>query len=459
MLTAGTEKKPPKPSRPTAEDDPSGKDKSKKIRILEDSSSLFHWNRRSRLKWTGVLFFGSIFIYSVRSSMSICVSAIGKELGWNKQVSGLAMSSFFAGYVTTNTLGGYLADRYGGEKVIMYGGLVWSTMTLAIPMAARYPSFLFASNTFGVVVARFLTGVGQGMHFPSFTSIIAKRNPVTERALIFSFSLSGTAMGTIFSGLIGSMLLEYFGWPSVFVLIGFLSLSWLLFLRKLANTREGKDRVLAQSQVKINNAVTPREPVPWCKMFSRAPVWALLVVYFCNNMAFYNLLSWLPVYFNEQFPESKGWIFNVVPWISNFLVANVTGYFANALIREGFSITFVRKLCTSVALGGAGTFLLLLNLAETFRQSLFLLSVIIGLMAVGNCGPLQNSQDLAPKHTGALYGTMNTVGAFSGIIGVYLTGYILETIGKWSVVFSLTSGACFTGFIAFLIFGSGEKIV
>ena len=54
---------------------------------------------------------------------------------------------------------------------MLYGAFVWITMTALLPVLARYPGIFFISNTYGVVLARFLTGVGQRMHFPSVTGI------------------------------------------------------------------------------------------------------------------------------------------------------------------------------------------------------------------------------------------------------------------------------------------------
>jgi len=47
----------------------------------------------------------------------------------------------------------------------------------------------------------------------------------------------------------------------------------------------------------------------------------------------------------------------------------------------------------------------------------------------------------------------------AGFVGVYLAGYVLETTGKWTSVFSQTAFICFAGGIIFLIFGTGKQIV
>ena len=83
--------------------DPAAKNKFVSIGLDELPISS-HWQHKTRIKWTILLFIGCVLVYSVRTSMSIAVTAMSGELGWNKQVSGMVLSSFFAGYVTTNIL-------------------------------------------------------------------------------------------------------------------------------------------------------------------------------------------------------------------------------------------------------------------------------------------------------------------------------------------------------------------
>jgi MFS transporter, ACS family, solute carrier family 17 (sodium-dependent inorganic phosphate cotransporter), member 9 len=68
-----------------------------------------------------------------------------------------------------------------------------------------------------------------------------------------------------------------------------------------------------------------------------------------------------------------------------------------------------------------------------------------------------NPQDLAPGHSGSVFGLMNTVGAIPGFLGVYLAGHILE-LTNWSAVFSTAAAINTIGWLIFVIFGSAEQI-
>ena len=48
---------------------------------------------------------------------------------------------------------------------------------------------------------------------------------------------------------------------------------------------------------------------------------------------------------------------------------------------------------------------------------------------------------------------------FSGFIAVYIAGYQLEVTKSWTLVFNQTAGVCFFGWIIYLIFGTGKKLI
>ncbi len=61
------------------------------------------------------------------------------------------------------------------------------------------------------------------------------------------------------------------------------------------------------------------------------------------------------------------------------------------------------------------------------------------------------------KYTGSLMGITNMLGAISGIIGVYISGLILEVTNSWDAIFYVVAGVMFFGMIFYLLFASVEK--
>uniref|UniRef100_A0A7C9A4V8 Major facilitator superfamily (MFS) profile domain-containing protein n=2 Tax=Opuntia streptacantha TaxID=393608 RepID=A0A7C9A4V8_OPUST len=66
-------------------------------------------------------------------------------------------------------------------------------------------------------------------------------------------------------------------------------------------------------------------------------------------------------------------------------------------------------------------------------------------------------QDMSPEYASILLGITNTVGAVPGIVGVALTGYLLDSTHSWSI--SLFAPSIFfylTGTIVWLAFASSK---
>lgn len=132
-------------------------------------------------------------------------------------------SAFFCGYVITNIAGCYMADKHGGDKIIFYSSFVWSSLSTVIPYFA-YSNNSYYSGVTAVIACRFLIGMFQGIFFPSITSIFSKHVHVSERSLLYAFAQSSFHLGMIFTGLLGSMIIELCGWPQIFILSGMFSI-------------------------------------------------------------------------------------------------------------------------------------------------------------------------------------------------------------------------------------------
>lgn len=117
---------------------------------------------------------------------------------------------------------------------------------------------------------------------------------------------SGSALGTLLTGILGSFILDYFGWASAFRIIGFLGLAWALMMRFYAMSSD-RNRII---NVSIPNRLCTthgcsEKSVPWLRLFGRASFWAMVITHACQNNCFFVLLSWLPTYFHEGFPHAK----------------------------------------------------------------------------------------------------------------------------------------------------------
>lgn len=249
------------------------------------------------------LFLGCICLYSTRTSMPLLIPTVSKEKSWSKTESGTILSSFFWGYTLTQIVGGYLSDKYGGEKIIFISAIGWSTITFLMPNIIQVPKSWNYSIPF-IVFIRILNGAFQGVHFPALTSITSQNLSSSERASFFSILTSGSAVGTLLTGILGSLALDFFGWQTVFRMIGFLGLFWTLLLRYHTMSSE-RNRIINISQPLSLKGTSQVEEVPWLYLLSKRQLWACLLAHSCEMNCFFVLLSWLPTFFHENFPLAK----------------------------------------------------------------------------------------------------------------------------------------------------------
>ncbi|XP_074653726.1 voltage-gated purine nucleotide uniporter SLC17A9-like [Tubulanus polymorphus] len=422
--------------------------------LTRSTSRASTWNRQERRLWLGVLFVGCTAVYAARTTMPLCIVSIAEEMKWDKIQSGFVLSAFFWGYTMTQLLGGWLSDRIGGDIVMAFCAAGWAGATFLTP----YVPYLVQNPTYVMYIfalSRVIIGACQGVHYPSLTSLLTKRVQPSERSSSYSFTSTGSNMGTLLSGSIGSLLLEYYGWRIMFYFIGIFGIMWVIFMK---TTMLPRQKLLRENDTNDVN-IRQKPALPWCKLLSSPAFWSIVIGHMCETNCFFILLSWLPTYFHDTFPEAKGWVFNVVPWLVSIPCSISSGLIADKLIAKGYSVGRVRKLMECIALLGSALSLVLISWSDNYLVSVCCMAVAIGCIAFHHAGILVNPQDIAPDHAGSVFGVMNTAGAIPGFVGVYIAGNILEATKSWSAVFNMTSAVTTLGFLTFMIFGTGERIV
>lgn len=66
-----------------------------------------------------------------------------QDFDWDSKQVGLALSSFFYGYIVTQLLGGWMATRFGGNRVYCAGIAATALLTLITPPATKFSFALF----------------------------------------------------------------------------------------------------------------------------------------------------------------------------------------------------------------------------------------------------------------------------------------------------------------------------
>lgn len=397
-------------------------------------------------------------VYATRTTMPLLMPKVATENHYSKSDCGTILSSFFWGYCLTQICGGYLSDKLGGQRIIFISSVIWSIITIAMPNFFELSSYFPSLSLPFIVFVRVLNGAMQGVYFPSMMSITSQNLSESERGNFFSLLTSGSAFGTLATGLIGTFILDYFGWPYVFQVIGFLGLSWALLLRYYTISSERLRVINISASNLLQKNESSGSVVPWLKLLSSHNLWACLIAQACEMNCFFVLLSWLPTFFNESFPHQKTYLVNFLPWAVVPPCTIIAKYLTENLLAKKYRLTNVRKIVQAICFVVQSFSLVFVMQTKNFTLSLICMSIVIGMTGFHAAGVTVNPQDLSPTFSGSVFGLMNTFGATVGFLGVYLAGHILEITQAWSIVFNMLIYFNITGLVVFTLFGSAEPI-
>uniref|UniRef100_A0A3B3V8R7 Voltage-gated purine nucleotide uniporter SLC17A9 n=1 Tax=Poecilia latipinna TaxID=48699 RepID=A0A3B3V8R7_9TELE len=405
------------------------------------TSTVRNGNRSLARKWTVTLFLGTCLLYCARMTTPVCAVSMAAAFHWSKIDSGLVLGGFFWGYCFTQILGGHASDKVGGERVLFISAASWALITAGTPVLAHLGPHTLALMT----VARVLMGLLQGVFFPSLASLCSQRVVEAERGFLMSTMHSGSHLGTLLAGGMGSVMLDRYGWESMFYCTGLLAGLWAVTVKYY----------LLREIRKINYTITLKNVSVikrWLHLFKKPPVWAMVFAHMCICSTSYTLLSWLPMFFKESFPHATPWVYNVVPWLMAIPSGLCGGFVSDFLITKG-----TKAKCFG-AMGLSSMFILPLSGSVSFTSAVVFISAAVGFTTFTAGGVSVNVQDLTPSCAGALYGFMNMMGALMGLVLVSFSGYLIEVTLSWSVVFSLVTLVNVTGLGIFLVFGDAQRV-
>lgn len=399
----------------------------------------------------------AVFIcYMDRVIISIAIIPMAADFDWSPEEQGRVLSSFFVGYLLTQVAGGWLAERYGGKVVLGTGVVFWSLCTMLAPVAA-------AGGLTALLLTRILMGIGEGITFPSIYAMFGRWVPENERSRAIGILFSTIPLGSVFALLATPWIVLNYGWETSFYAFGAVGFVWWVFwYRYVAATPEAHPRISAAELqlIRGDEQANPATAKPHLRSLLRAPsVWAIIVGHFCTNWGSYVLLAWMPTYIYKglgvDFADVG--LVTMIPAFFSFLALNLGGWLADNLIRRGLNKTWVRKTMQSVGFGGFAAVLAVVGYVESVPLAIALMSLgnIFGGAMAGGFGV--NHLDIAPKGAGVIMGLSNTAGTIPGIVGVYISGMILEATGSWALVFQTASGVLLFGLVFYLLFASTEK--
>jgi MFS transporter, ACS family, glucarate transporter len=413
--------------------------------------------RRTFVRWLLVfwLFILSAVSYLDRVNISVAGSSIASDYHLSKVQLGWVFSAFFWGYAMFQTLGGWLADRFGPRQVLTAGVVWWGVFTaLTAAVSAQLTGAIFF-----FVMVRFLLGAGEAIIFPASNQFLTRWIPTEERGFANGLIFAGVGAGAGAAPALVTYIMLHYGWRWSFwssAVIGLLAGAvWYVAARdsperhslvspeELAHIEQGRS-------VQSPAADTRSPKVPWSRILQSREVWAVTVSYFCYGYVAAIFFSWFYIYLAEVRGlnlRSSAFYSSLPP------IAMVACSLAGGALNDKLSVSYGKRV------GRCGMALLALALASILlvlgsrAGSAPLASVVLA----GGAGALYLAQssywsvtaDIAGPSAGSVSGFMNMGAQIGSAVTALLTPVIAAQFG-WRYPFLLAATLSALGALAWL---------
>lgn len=358
--------------------------------------------------------------YIDRGTLALAAPLLKLQWGTSASELGLLLSAFFWTYTALQFVMGIFVERFGANRLMAIGFLVWSLSTALTGAAIGFATML---------AMRLLLGVGESVMFPASSKIMARHLP--EHARGFANGLMNAAMrwGSAIGTFAGGLLMARWGWRPAFIAIGAIGLLWLPAWARW-KTEDGRGMAHIDS------------PTPtYASILRRRTFWGAAGGHFCANYLVYFLMSWLPYYLVrerglslEKMAAAAGML-----WVVDSLASIGTGTIADLCIRAGVSPTLARKWAMAAGFTLAAVSLLGCALATERTYLWWLLACAVGSGAA-NAGTFAFAQTLAGPHAaGKWVGLQNGIANMAGVIGPALSGFLVDLTGHFVAAFALAA--------------------
>jgi len=411
---------------------------------------------QSRVRWFLVfwLFILSAVAYLDRINLSIAGTSLATEFRLTNIQLGSLTSAFLMGYALFQTVGGWLADRFGSRRVLALAVWWWGIFT---SLTAAVPARL-VSAVLLLTGIRFLLGAGEAVLFPASNQFVSRWIPSQERGMANGLIFAGVGVGAGATPFLITFIMVHYGWRWSFWMSAIIGLAfgaiWYLIARDTPETHSGVSPAELR-HIQAGRTITPsahsNERILWSTIFSSKNVWAVTFAYFCFGYVAWIFFTWFFIYLSKvrglNLRASAS--YTTLLFLSMAACSPLGGAISDKLTKL-FGKRFGRCGVAVIALLLTAVFL-------TFGsrvQSAPLASVVLA----GGAGALYLSQssfwsvtaDIAAGSSGSVSGFMNMGNQFGGALTASLTPAIAERFG-WTTSFFVAAGLSVLGAAAWLL--------
>jgi MFS family permease len=378
--------------------------------------------------------------YVDRGTLPTAAHLMQGDLHLDDVQMGTLLSAFSWTYAFLQVPVGWLAERYGAHRILAAGLTIWASATMLIGAAHTFAMLL---------VLRLLLGVGESAGFPCVSKLLAEVVPAkglgTANGIVGFAYLFGPAVGTY----VGGRLMAQFGWRSAFLVFGALSLLWLWPWSRTAvpgSARRGAARAAGSP-----DGADDDSPTFWM-ILKHPALWGTALGLFSSNYTFFFMLSWLPSYLERERGFSTLEMAQLVgvAYLVNAVCALAGGWGIDRFIARGGSVNVGYKAVMAIVHVGSVVCMLCMALGSK-PIAIGFMFLYQALCGASSPGVYAVCQILAgPRASGRWVGIQNSLGNLAGIVAPLVTGFVVQSTGRFTNAFLAAAAMSMLGLIGWI---------
>ena len=362
--------------------------------------------------------------------MSFAASSVASE--WNLAPSdlGILLSAGLVGMAIGSFWIAPYADKIGRRPLVLFCLLL---VTVGMLLSA------ISQDKNQLSLLRFITGLGIGGMLAALSALVSEYSSDLRRSFSMSILQSGYPLGAILGGLVSVYLLQQFGWRSLFIFGGSVSLVMIpivywklpesidfLLLGKRPSALENINRLAQKMRLASISALHTKtiESGLGYKVLLKPQFLAntiyLWIGYFCLMFAFYFVASWTPkMLVDAGLSTIQGVSAGIYLQAGGIVGAIIIGLLASRLKITMLTSAYLMMCVISMLIYGFGNLDLFGLMLCASIMGFFLIGAMIGLYAIA-----PGVYPASHRVTGI--GSAIGLGRIGAIIAPFLGGWILE---------------------------------
>lgn len=392
--------------------------------------------------------------YLDRITISIVGVRIKAALHLTNEQFGWVLASFALAYALFEIPSGALGDRIGPRAVFIRIVLFWSLFTGLTGLV---------SGLAGLLIIRFLFGVGESGTYPNCMIVMSRWFPQMELGRTLTWVGIGSQIGAAVAPVIIVPVASAYGWRMPFFVNAAIGIIWVFIcFIWFRNFPEEMHHIGDKELEHIKNNRRFNEGhhlIPWRLILRHRTLWALMLMYFCCQWANYFFVAWMPVYLQEGRNFSENGMKAITSALFMVgIIGFIAGGVAGDLSLKKFGLKAGRRIVGMTGLGMCGLFLFFAAIVRQNNIAAGCLIAANGFFSFGVMISYAVCIDIGRNNAGTVTGAMNFCGQMGAFFLAIMFGKIVDVTHNFNYPLFILAVVSITGCLMWLAIDPAKQI-